>query len=1032
MKRLICTVLTSLVFLVAYFAPAAQFKFPTQTLTVPDGFTVELIAGPPLVDRPIEADFDELGRLYVSDSSGFSGKAEEQYAKKSHRIRRLEDTDGDGRFDKGTLFADQMMFPEGILWFDGAVYCGAPPTIWKLEDRNNDGVAEVRTEWFKGGTMTGCANDLHGPYLGLDGCLYWAKGAFAKQTHERPGRKPISDSAAHIFRCRPDGTGLDSVMSGGMDNPVGIAFTPAGEVIFTTTFYTNPNAGLRDALVHAIYGGVYPKVHGVLDGLTRTGDLMPAMTHLGPSAPCGITRYESRIFGGEFQDNLFSCEFNLHKVQRHILEPVGATFQTKDSDFLVSDNPDFHPTDVFEDADGSLIVIDTGGWYRICCPTSQIAKPDVMGGIYRIRRAGATKVRDPRGLKLNWPGISVPDLVKLLGDERPAVQSRALAALAKHGESAVAALGKSFKPSNSVLARRNAVWALTRIDAPSARLATRMALVDRDPSVRQAAVHSAGLHRDGAVVRELANILKTGSPHLQRAAATALGQIARKTAVPALLAAAATEHDRALEHALIYALIEIEDREGTAAGLKAGSAFTRRAALIALDQMGGALRPDAVVPLLTSTDATLKKTAMWIASLHPDWGKDLAGFFRQRLSAATLAEAERSELQSQLAQFASDSTIQELVATTLADAATPPARRVLLLHTMARASLKQAPVAWTSEVKRCLGDADEAVLRAALNAVSALPIGKKELPAFTEPLLAIARNGSLPGDARLHALAALPAGLRPVDADLFAFLRSYLDPARPPMQRTAAAGVIAQAKLSEEQLLALTELLPAAGPMELTKLLGAFAGSTSESVGLRFIAALKEAKGVSVLRPDSLKPVLAKFPPAVQEAGRALLQTLTPDVAKQKARLDELEAALAGGDQERGHLIFNSPRAVCSTCHTIGYLGGKVGPDLTRIGQIRTERDLLESIVYPSSNFVRSYEPTIVRTKDGEDHSGVLREESGDSVALVSGAGTEERFARTDIVEIRPGTVSIMPEGLDQQLSKQEMADLVAFLRSLK
>src|SRR5438876_8371793 len=91
---------------------AAQFKFQTQTLTVPDGFEIELVAGPPLVNRPIEADFDEQGRLYVTDSSGSNEKADKQ-VEKAHRVVRLEDIDGDGRFDKSTVFAEKMMFPEG-------------------------------------------------------------------------------------------------------------------------------------------------------------------------------------------------------------------------------------------------------------------------------------------------------------------------------------------------------------------------------------------------------------------------------------------------------------------------------------------------------------------------------------------------------------------------------------------------------------------------------------------------------------------------------------------------------------------------------------------------------------------------------------------------------------------------------------------------------------------------------------------------------------------------------------------------------
>ena len=111
---------------------------PTTTdpvLTVPAGFEVERVAGPPLVNRPIVADFDEEGRLYVADSSGSNDKVEKQLAEKPHRIVRLEDTDGDGRFDSSVVFADRMMFPEGAMWFDGSLYVAAPPSIWRLTPR---------------------------------------------------------------------------------------------------------------------------------------------------------------------------------------------------------------------------------------------------------------------------------------------------------------------------------------------------------------------------------------------------------------------------------------------------------------------------------------------------------------------------------------------------------------------------------------------------------------------------------------------------------------------------------------------------------------------------------------------------------------------------------------------------------------------------------------------------------------------------------------------------------------------------------
>src|SRR5438128_4200247 len=91
-------------------AKTHQVQLNGHTFTLPAGFEIELAAGPPLVNRPITADFDEQGRLYVSDSSGSNDPVKVQLEKKPHRILRLEDTDGDGKFDKHTVFADHMMF----------------------------------------------------------------------------------------------------------------------------------------------------------------------------------------------------------------------------------------------------------------------------------------------------------------------------------------------------------------------------------------------------------------------------------------------------------------------------------------------------------------------------------------------------------------------------------------------------------------------------------------------------------------------------------------------------------------------------------------------------------------------------------------------------------------------------------------------------------------------------------------------------------------------------------------------------------
>ena len=1000
-------------------------------LTVPAGFNVELVAGPPLVNRPIVADFDELGRLYVADSSGSNDKVEQQLAERPHRIVRLEDTNGDGRFDKSVVFADKMMFPEGTMWFDGSLYVAAPPSIWKLTDTNGDGTADQREEWFQGKTLTGCANDLHGPYLGPDGWIYWTKGAFAQQTYDRPGRAPFTTRASHIFRRRPGDTAIEPVMTGGMDNPVDVAFTPSGERLLTATFLEHPQLGRRDAIIHAVYGGVYGKPHAVLDGHKRTGDLMPVMAQLGPAVPSGLTRYASAVFGGDYRDNFFATMFNLHKVVRGVLEPNGSTFELRASDFLVSTSRDFHPTDVLEDADGSLLVVDTGPWYKLCCPTSQLAKPDVPGAIYRIRRSGAPRVDDPRGQRVDWGTLQPEALAKYLDDSRPAVQHRVLQQFAKAGSRAVAPLTAVLTSGASVEARRNAVWALTRIEGLDARGSVRTALADKDATVRHAAMHSAGLWRDREAVPALLESLKAGTPALKRAAAEAIGRTGDARAIQGLIDASAAQIDRTLEHSITYALIEIGDAAATLTyGNQRPSSRARRTALIAADQIEGGLQSAAVVPLLDSPDALLKETAWWIASHHPDWGDAVAGSLRARLEKAA---GDRAELQGQLAQFGDTPAIQALLAATVVSPPSAAAQQTAFgAMTASKARVKVLPEAWVDPLLGALQSGDAETVRRSLSVIRAIPASKGSTGRVVEALSRVGRGAAHPVDIRLDALAAIPEGLTVVDPDVFSLLRASLDPGRPAMERTTAAAVIEKSKLDGAQLIALAPSLERAGPMELPRMLRAYENGTDEGVGQAMMAALEKSAGRAAIRPEQFRAGLAGYPQAVRTRGDALITALRADTAQQAERLDKLLATLGGGDIRKGQQVFNSPRVACTSCHAIGYLGGKIGPDLTRIGQVRSERDLLESIIFPNISFVRSYEPFTVTTRSGVVHAGVLRSDAGDEVVLGTAAGDEVRIPRSDVADMQPGTVSLMPAGLDQQLTREELADLLAFLKATR
>ncbi len=1008
---------------------AAQFTIGPHNFTLPDGFTIELVADTNLALRPIEADFDEQGRLYVTDSSGSNDKPEKQLVEKPHRVLRLEDTNGDGKFDKTIVFADHMMFPEGAMWHDGSLYVAAPPSIWKLTDTNNDGVADVREEWFQGKTLTGCANDLHGPYLGPDGWIYWCKGAFAKQTYTLANGKEFTTRASHIFRARPDGTGIEPVMTGGMDNPVGLAWSPEGELFLTGTFFQNPAGGKRDGIIHVLYGGVYGKDHDVLDGHIRTGELLPIMTHLGPAAPCGIVRYESDLLGSEFQNNLFVCNFNLHKITRHVIEPNGATYQTRDADFLVSDNTDFHPTDVLEDADGSLIVIDTGGWYKLCCPTSQLYKPDVLGGIYRVRRKSAVKANDPHGLLIAWNSIATSNLVNLLDDYRPAVQKRTMRQLVKRGgDESIYGLSDTLRHHPSARARRNAVWALSQWGSAASIGYIQPGVSDTEPSVVHASLNASSTHQFDNAAEDAQRLLKDGTPAIRRATAELLGRIDLR----ADWLFEATAHaigDRALEHSLIYALIQMADVTGARVRLNSTNAAIWRAALIALDQMpGGNLKPEEITPLLSSTNALLKETASWIVSRHPEWGDALASFFSKKL--ASVSEAQRSEVQSQLEQFARNNSVQALLVKTLSTANTTA--QVVALSVLARSGMKVMPDSWLAPVLNALRSRDAGLLVATVSLVRAVPPPKAKADEVNEALIAIAESGEVSLATRMLAAAAVSGGIRKLSEPLYSRLIGTLVREATVTERSDAALALSRAKLSNARMLELAGHLKRVGPMDLPRLLSAFVQSTNEAVGLRLFDSLAVSKAAKSLRPEILKPAITNFPPSVQLRADEFLASLNTDAAQQNKHVDELLASVKGGDIRRGQAIFNSSKTACSSCHAIGYLGGNVGPDLTRIGQIRNERDLIEAVIYPNASFVRSYEPMTVSTKSGDEFNGVLRKDSPEEVVLATGPNTEQRIARSDVAEMRPGTVSVMPSGLVDQLTKEELADLLAFLKATR
>jgi putative membrane-bound dehydrogenase-like protein len=1003
---------------------------PAPPFTVPPGFVVERVAGPPLIERPMMAGFDERGRLYVCDSSGFNlmeGTSEILVKNPPNAIRMLEDVDGDGRFDKSTVFADKMTFPMGALWHEGAIYTASAPSLWRLEDTDGDGVADRRQEFVTKFDFGGNSCDIHGPFLGPDGRIYWAncQRAFAIR---RPDGSLLQGKAAGVFRIRPDGNDLEILCAGGMDNPVEVVFTEEGEAFATVDLFLGHPHPRADAIIHCVEGGLFP--YQELDRtFKRTGDLLPAMIDLGWVAPAGLMRYRSEAFGPGYLDNLFSVQFNTHRVVRHVLQREGSTFRGGTEDFLASTDPDFHPTDVLEDADGSLLVIDTGGWFLRGCPTSQIAKPEILGAIYRVRRRDAPRVMDPRGLALHWDSLTPKELALLLDDPRWVVRDRAVERLGKLGSGAVSILEETVKHSPSLRARRNAVWSLTRREELEARAVVREALSDQSASVRLSATNSAGLWRDPEALEPLLQMaIGDDMPAVRRESTTALGRIGHPRAVVALLEAIRAGGDRFLEHAQIYALIRIGDRAATLRGLGDASPRVRRAALIALDQMedGGLVR-EQVIPLLGSSDDDLQRATLKVVMARPAWADGVADLLRRWLADRELPESHRNILPAALLALSKQPAIQEIVAKTLRQDTTPVATRLLLLESMAQAAVETLPASWSAELRRALEQGDESIVHMALATLRA-----RSAAGFDEVLLRVGMDTKHSSEVRLAALGAAAARLGQPDAAVFDYLRSQLDPNLPALTRLSAASALSHLQLDDPQLESLAGTVRSAEALEIPYLLAAFERSRNPIVGKSLVAALDKSPGLEGLSPDAPRQVLKEYPAEVQEAAAPLYERLQKGAAHEKARLEELEPVLAGGSKALGRTVFFGAKAACAGCHAVGATGGRIGPDLSKIGNIRTPRDLLESIVFPSASIVRGYEPFTITTRSHGVYNGILGRETAAAVTLIAADRTEVRIPRSSIEEIQPSRVSIMPQGLETQLSRQELSDLIAYLASLK
>jgi putative heme-binding domain-containing protein len=966
---------------------------PASEPRVPEGFTVELVAGAEQVQHPMMGCFDDVGRLYICESAGTNRKAADLIADPQDSIKVLEDADGDGKYEKSWTFADKLVFPQGCLWYRGSVYTCSSPYLWKLTDTDGDGVCDERTVLVKSFGFSGNAADIHGPFLSPDGRLYWCDGRHGHEIHDlgdgriggddnvatveanpEPGL-PNPDGgelltkgkAARIFSCRTDGSDLRVLCGGGMDNPVEVDFWETGECLGTVNlFYGRPRG---DCLVHWVEGGVYPRddMPDCIAEFPWTGGLLGPVTNYGHVAVSGMCRYRSKEFGdltaaatrtlegsGSLADRaaFFVTEFNTHKVVQTIVERHGATFRAVEtSDFLVSDDPDFHPTDVLEDADGSLLAINTGGWFRIGCPTSQVAKPEIAGGIWRIRKVGAHLQSRPRE-------IHVRDTVDSTLDREQSLE---------------------------------------------------LFLTSGTPSVRRAAA--------GALYRRAGTAAGANACTLLPAELHALVGILAKHPV-----------DDVERHAAIAALTAAGDAEVTRSFLASEQpSAVQRAALIALDQMeNGNLTREEVLPLLATSDAALREAALDVISRRDGWAGETITLFQSWL-AAELSTEQADILRRFIAAQAPDPAIQAFVAESAVRDDLPVARRLVLLEALNAAEVAEWPAGWTPLVTSLLAAADPDLKLSALAIIRNR--GRTE---FDPHLQRQFVDEDQPPAVRIEALAALGTRREQIEDAERRFISEFLRSDADLLLRLRLASAYASGPCSPVHTFTIAGLTKSLGPTFVPAFWPAFQQAESPQRQKHIIAVLREFDDLPGISDQQLRDLLIDYSTEAQAEAAPLLEKL---LARRAAAIEKIERYLPwadGGDADRGRYVFFGQTAACGKCHRIGNDGAQIGPDLTKIGGIRQPRDLVESILLPSASFARDFHPYSAVTTDGRVVSGLISRQSSDSVVLRLTDLSEVRLPRAEIEVLKEAETSIMPQGLEAKLNEQEFRDLLAFLQSLK
>lgn len=968
-------------------------------------------------------------------------------------IRRIWDSDGDGRADVSHLFArdfNDMLtgVAAGILHHDQEVYLTAAPDVYRLKDVNKDGIADQRTKISHGYGfhIAYAGHDMSGLTIGPDGKIYWSIGDMGVNVVDENGKRWAYPHEGAVMRANPDGSDFE-VFAHGLRNPQEIAFDTYGNLISVDNDGDHP--GEHERFVHIVEGsdtgwrihwqyGKYDEPNEsykvwmdeklyVPHFPGQAAYLLPPLA-LAPDGPAGLAYHPGAALSSRWNNYFFASYFTgssaRSKVQAFQLKPKGASFSIENTTDVLSG---IVPTGVNFGPDGALYVNDWKDGYDKK-PTGRIWKLDVSNSDLEAVRTETQKL-----LQEGMRKRSLKELRKYIAHTDMRVRLAAQFEFARQKKSA--ALLDVVQNEQDLFARLHAIWGigqLARVTSEEAAVLTPF-LKDENEHIRAQTAKVMGDAKYAGSSEALIEQLKDASPRAQFFAAEALGKIKNLASFDPLvsLLEKTGESDPHLRHALVFALSRLEDDQALADLSTHASADVRIGAVVALR----ILRSPKIVaflnddqPLVLTEAARAINDDFSIPDALPALARKLEDakiqdevFIRRAINAnLRLGDSESAQ---RLANYASQASASEAMR---ADALwalgywpSPPVLdrvdgryRKLEGHRTNEAKTAFAS-AFTALVKANPPD----VIAAALTAAGRLNYTEAEPQAFR--MLKSAAQSLPVRRAALQTLAQLKS------PNLTEALNIALS-ARSLELRTDAQSLLGELDLPEKTLVAmLSKVLDVSTIPEKQKALASLAKIPSEEAA-ELLGQWMDKLNKKQIAPELQLDLLT----AVENSSFDHLKELKADY---EAAFDstnvtaQYEAALYGGDPARGRRIFyRNNTAQCIRCHIVDGLGGEVGPELTNIASELDRKALLESLVDPSARIAPGYGTVILSLKNGEETVGVLQSENAEFVTLKDAEGKEKKIALSEVEERKT-----LPSGMFSMalvLSKEEIRDLVAFL----